>query len=65
MAVGRKVRSKSAKRRDEKSQTISSGRSAKNLSTKGNDLTIHQRKNTQMKYYQAKVRSNRDLKEKV
>lgn len=65
MAVGRKVRQKSAKRRDEKSQTLSSGRSAKNLSVKGNDATIHQRKNTQRKYYEAKNRSNRDLKEKV
>lgn len=64
MAVGKRVKAKSAKRRDEKSQTLSSGRSAKNLSAKGNDLTIHQRKNTQMKYYEAKVRSNRDLKEK-
>lgn len=64
MAVGRRVKLKSWKRRDEKSQTLSSGRSAKNLSVKGNDLTIHQRKNTQMKYYQAKTRSNRDLKEK-
>ena len=33
-------------------------------SVKGNDATIHQRKNTQKKYYQAKRRSNRDLKEK-
>lgn len=65
MAVGRRVKAKSAKRRDEKSQTLSSGRSAKNLSTKGNDATIHQRKNTQRKYYEAKNRSNRDLKEKV
>lgn len=64
MAVGRRVKAKSAKRRDVKSETLSSGRSAKNLSVKGNDLTIHQRKNTQMKYYEAKVRSNRDLKEK-
>ena len=64
MAVGRRVKAKSAKRRDAKSETLSSGRSAKNLSVKGNDLTIHQRKNTQMKYYEAKVRSNRDLKEK-
>lgn len=64
MAVGKKVRQKSWKRRDVKSETLSSGRSAKNLSAKGNDLTIHQRKNTQMKYYEAKVRSNRDLKEK-
>lgn len=65
MAVGRKVRQKSSKKRDEKSQTLSSGRSAKNLSVKGNDSTIHQRKNTQRKYYEAKNRSNRDLKEKV
>ena len=65
MAVGRRVKAKSSKRRDEKSQTLSSGRSAKNLSTKGNDATIHQRKNTQRKYYEAKNRSNRDLKEKV
>ena len=65
MAVGRKVRQKSWKRRDVKSETLSSGRSAKNLSTKGNDATIHQRKNTQRKYYEAKNRSNRDLKEKV
>ena len=65
MAVGRKVKSKSAmKKRDEKSQSLSSGRSAKNLSVKGNDATIHQRKNTQKKYYQAKRRSNRDLKAK-
>lgn len=65
MAIGRKVKSKSAmKKRDEKSQSLSSGRSAKNLSVKGNDATIHQRKNTQKKYYQAKRRSNRDLKEK-
>lgn len=65
MAVGKKVKSKSWKRRDAKSETLSSGRSAKNLSVKGNDLSIHQRKNTQRKYYEAKVRSNRDLKEKV
>jgi len=65
MAIGRKVKSKSAmKKRDEKSQSLSSGRSAKNLSVKGNDATIHQRKNTQKKYYQAKRRSNRDLKAK-
>lgn len=65
MAIGRKVKSKSAmKKRDEKSQSLSSGRSAKNLSVKGNDATIHQRKNTQKKYYQAKRRSNRDLKGK-
>lgn len=64
MAVGRRVKGKSSKKRDEKSQSLSSGRSAKNLSVKGNDATIHQRKNTQKKYYQAKRRSNRDLKEK-
>jgi len=64
MAIGRRVKGKSSKKRDEKSQSLSSGRSAKNLSVKGNDATIHQRKNTQKKYYQAKRRSNRDLKEK-
>lgn len=64
MAIGRKVKGKSSKKRDEKSQSLSSGRSAKNLSVKGDDATIHQRKNTQKKYYQAKRRSNRDLKEK-
>lgn len=64
MAIGRRVKQKSFKRRDEKSQNLKSGHSAKNLSTKGNDATIHQRKNTQKKYYQAKRRSNRDLKEK-
>lgn len=64
MAIGKKVRQKSSKRRDAKSESLSSGRSAKNLSVKGNDATIHQRKNTQKKYYQAKRRSNRDLKEK-
>lgn len=64
MAIGRRVKNKASKKRDEKSQSLSSGRSAKNLSVKGNDATIHQRKNTQKKYYQAKRRSNRDLKEK-
>lgn len=64
MAIGKKVRQKSSKRRDAKSESLSSGRSAKNLSVKGNDATIHQRKNTQKKYYQAKRRSNRDLKAK-
>ena len=64
MAIGRRVKGKSSKKRDEKSQSLSSGRSAKNLSVKGNDATIHQRKNTQKKYYQAKRRSNRDLKVK-
>ena len=64
MAIGRRVKNKASKKRDEKSQSLSSGRSAKNLSVKGDDATIHQRKNTQKKYYQAKRRSNRDLKEK-
>lgn len=65
MAVGRKAKAKSAvKHRDAKALQTKAG-SSKNLQVKNDDAVIHQRKNTQKKNYQAKRRSNRDLKEKV
>ncbi len=65
MAVGRKAKAKSAvKHRDVKALQTKAG-SSKNLQVKNDDASIHQRKNTQKKNYQAKRRSNRDLKEKV